>query len=121
MVCDTLFGKNHNRSTNANAFRHALWNIFLCKETMKRTNSTNKSIQWAEKTTQLYEEVTQNSLLEKQMDLHNNEFGRMLFLTYFDKNEAKLIGLLQKEMENSQKVNNIEEMEFFKKQLIYLE
>ncbi|GHC44970.1 DUF6973 domain-containing protein [Ulvibacter litoralis] len=120
-LCDGLFGKSHHKSNQANAFRHALWNILICKNVLKRTKTTQKAVIWAQKMTHLYEKVTQNPLLDEKMDLHNNEIGQMLFLKVFDKKEAEIIQILEKEVEKAQKIDKIEDFELATNSLVYLE
>ena len=86
-ICDDLFGRSHHRSNEANAFRHALWNILICQKTLKKTKNEEKSIIWTQKVTNLYEKVTDNSNIEKEMDLHNNGVGLNLFSSVIDKRE----------------------------------
>ncbi|MDT0555502.1 DUF6973 domain-containing protein [Patiriisocius hiemis] len=109
-LCDTLYGKSHHRSTKANAFRHAYWNIQICLKTQKITKNEQKSIDFAKKLTDLYEKVTQNEPLDEAMDLHNNKIGRDNYLQVLDKSEQKIIDFVQKLAERAQKVSNLEEM-----------
>jgi hypothetical protein len=120
-VCDELFGKSHHKNNRANAFRHALWNILICQNTLKWTKNVEKSIVWAQKVTFLYEKVTKNKDLERFMDLHNNAVGRNQFLVIFDKKEDKIIQLLQNLMENAHKLMKIDQKPILQTQLIYIE
>lgn len=120
-ICDDLFGNTHHRSNKANAFRHALWNILICQKTLKTTKNLEKSIIWTQKVTNLYEKVTDNSNIEKEMDLHNNDFGLNLFSSIIDKNETEIIEILQKLMKNSQKVDKMENFSLFKNSLVHIE
>ena len=120
-ICDTLFGSTHHRSNKANAFRHALWNILICQKTLKTTKNLEKSIIWTQKVTSLYEKVTDNSNIEKEMDLHNNAFGLNLFSSIIDKNETEIIEILQKSMKNSQKSGKLEDFVLFKNSLVHIE
>lgn len=61
-------GSLHN--TNADAFRHAVWNYFICEK---------EDCNWAKQWTDAHEEWPGNPPLEKQMDLHNNKLGRDIF------------------------------------------
>lgn len=120
VLCDGLFGTSHHKSNQANTFRHALWNILICKNVLKRTKSNEKSVIWAQKVTHLYEKVTQNALLDEKMDLHNNDVGRILFLKVFDKNEAEIIQILQKEIETAIKIEKTEDFELAENKLVYI-
>lgn len=120
-ICDSLFGNTHHKGNKANAFRHALWNILICKEVLKKSKTTEKTLNWTQKVTNLYEKVTQNALLDKKMDLHNNKIGQNFFLKVLDKNEAEIIQFLQYKAENAQKITLIEDLETATNQLVYLE
>jgi hypothetical protein len=120
-ICDALFKKAHHRRNKANAFRHALWNVLICKNSLKMTKNKQKSVFWAQKVTDLYEKVTNTDLLDEAMDLHNNGIGRICFLNYLDKNEAKIVEILQEKSKNAQKVSKIVEIESNSAALVYLE
>jgi hypothetical protein len=119
-ICNTLFGNDHNKSSKANAFRHALWNILICVKTLKTTQNKQLSIDWAEKVTNLYEKVTKNEVLDKVMDLHNNAVGRKLFFRVFDHSEEELIRFLLKKLEKAQKIEHIEDVKNFENDLVYI-
>lgn len=119
-ICDQLYGKDHQRSNKGNAFRHAVWNVLLCKKTFKNSKNKQKSVFWAQRVTDLYEKMTQNELLDEAMDLHNNAVGRICFLNYLNQNEQEIIKFLQKKAENAKKVANIEELSKISNQMVYL-
>ena len=75
---------------------------------------------WAQKVGDLYEKVTQNEILDQEMDLHNNTVGRIFFLNHFDQKETKIIDLLQKMSQKAQKTDKIEQMHQHKNDLVYL-
>jgi hypothetical protein len=112
-VCNTLFGNEHNKSTRANAFRHALWNILICCYSIKKTKNKDLSSIWTEK-------VTKNDILEKSMDLQNNTVGRKLFLEFLDYSEANIIILLQKKAKNAQKIVKMEVFQNSNSELVYI-
>ncbi len=120
-ICNEHFGTAHNRSNAANAFRHALWNVLICRNTLKRTKNKQKSVFWAQKVGDLYEKVTQNKPLEEAMDLHNNAVGRIYFLNLIDKTEEEIVSFTLEKMKNAKKVANIEEMERYRIEMFYLE
>ena len=119
-LCDQLFHKDHNRSNRGNAFRHALWNVLIAQKVFKIARKEEKSVLFTQKTTSLYEKVTQNSLLDREMDLHNNRMGLQWFRQLFDKNEDKIIQFLQKKTKNAQKVSKIDEIYSFPDDLVFL-
>ena len=51
---------------------------------MKYAKNKQKSVFWAQKVGDLYEKVTQNEILDQEMDLHNNTTGRILFLNHLE-------------------------------------
>jgi hypothetical protein len=119
-LCNELYGTAHHKSNRANAFRHALWNLLICKYVQKRTKNEAKSTTWAKKVTDLYEKVTQNEKMDEAMDLHNNDLGRRWFPLSIDKNEAEIVTFLQKKTENAQKINSLDEIMQHSKNLVYL-
>ena len=119
-ICDRLYNNTHHKSSKANAFRHALWNVLICRNVIKYTKNKQKSVFWAQKVGDLYEKVTQNEILDQEMDLHNNTVGRIFFLNHFDQKEAKIIDLLQKMSQKAQKTDKIEQMHQHKNDLVYL-
>jgi Domain of unknown function (DUF6973) len=119
-VCDALYGNAHHKSNRANAFRHALWNLLICKKSFKSLKNKQKSVFWAQKVTDLYEKVTRNELLDEAMDLHNNAIGRICFLNLLAENEAKNIAFLEEMAKNAQKIASIDEIKKSNRQLVYL-
>ena len=120
LICDTLYKQTHHKSNKANAFRHALWNVLICRNVIKYAKNKQKSVFWAQKVGDLYEKVTQNEILDQEMDLHNNTVGRIFFLNHFDQKEAKIIDLLQKMSQKAQKTDKIEQMRQHRNDLVYL-
>ncbi|GEQ84786.1 hypothetical protein ULMS_02940 [Patiriisocius marinistellae] len=120
-LCDERFDKSHHKSNQANAFRHALWNILICKNALKVTKNKQKSVFWAQKVGDLYEKVTQNEKMDKAMDLHNNSVGRILFLNLLEKNEEEILSFLAFKTQSSQKANTIADMAKYRNELVYIE
>ena len=119
-ICNRLYGRSHHKNGKENAFRHALWNMLICINTLKRTKNKQKSVFWAENITILYEKVTKNELFDQFMDLHNNELGRRWFLEDSFKNEEKLINFLQEKLKSAQKVTKIEKTGLIENCLIFI-
>ena len=119
-VCNELFGKRHHTNRKENAFRHALWNLEICGFCQKRFKNDEKTTIWAEKVTNMYEKVTQNDPLDEAMDCHNNAIGRKLFLCHFAQKTDKMIDFLLKMMENSVKIEKIEEIKNYQDKLVYI-
>lgn len=70
----------HNNK--ADAFRHALWNIYMSKRV---------SPQWAEQYGNAHESAPDNPPNEKAMDLHNNAIGRRIYGQYSAHEELPLL------------------------------
>lgn len=119
-ICDSLYGKAHHKNGKANAFRHALWNIEICQGSFGVTKNVGKSIYWAKKITDLHEKMAPNAKLETAMDLHNNEIGRMLFMSIADRNESNVVDYIQKKVENAQLLTKVEDIENCKNELVYI-
>ncbi|KAA3624559.1 MAG: hypothetical protein DWP94_03270 [Flavobacterium sp.] len=119
-VCNELFGKRHHTNGKENAFRHALWNLEICIFCQKRLKNVEKTTNWAQKVTNMYEKVTQNESLDEAMDYHNNAIGRMVFLSHFAKKKDKMIEFLHKMMENSVKIEKIEDINNCQNKLVYI-
>lgn len=120
-VCNKHFGKSHHKSNSANAFRHVLWNLLICRHTFNYTKNKQKSVFWAQKVGDLYEKVTQNNALDEAMDLHNNAVGRIYFLNLFDKTEEETLQFLLTEVNNAQQVIDIKQMDRFRNKMIYID
>lgn len=119
-IFDSLYGKAHHKNGKANAFRHALWNIEICQGFFGVTKNVGKSIYWAKKITDLHEKMAPNAKLETAMDLHNNEIGRMLFMSIADRNESNFVDFIQKKVENAQLLTKVEDIENCKNELVYI-
>ncbi len=119
-ISNERYGKAHFYSGKANAFRHALWNYLLCQKVNSIINNPIRSSIFTECLVNYYEKVTQNEAMERMMDLHNNEIGRMIFLSTLKENQEKMIDFIQKQAKNAQKVSKIESFQEFMNQLVYL-
>jgi len=78
-MCDKRFGKAHHKNNKANAYRHALWNMAIAQQCIKKGKTLSVSLAWAEEITNWHEKAFVNNPLETQMDLHNNKMGRLWF------------------------------------------
>jgi hypothetical protein len=116
-ICNRRFGLSHHGHGIENAFRHALWNILICQNSIKMTKNRQKSVIWAKKVTDLYEKVTKTDLLNRSMDLHNNAIGRKLFL---ESNSADLEQKLVEMMRNGRIIDQNMQFSSFGKELVYI-
>jgi len=119
-LCNTRFGNTHHGVNKANAFRHALWNVSLCRNVYKLNQNKQKSVFWAQKVTDLYEKVTQNSGLDDDMDLHNNAMGRAAFLNTLGQNESEIITYLLEKSEKAIKIEHLDQIAEAKNQMVYI-
>ena len=119
-ICNRLFGKRHHGRGQANAFRHALWNYEICRNCQIRLKNSKKTVKWTQKVTDLYEKVTQNEDLDREMDCQNNAVGRSIFEQFGIKNDHFIHNLVLKMAKNGQKVSKIEEIRQNPDKLVYL-
>ena len=119
-TCNDCFGKKHHGDTKSNAFRHALWNYLICEQCFEILGSIEKAMEWSKRITDLHEELSPNSKLAKEMDLHNNRIGRDLFAEnheiQFDHVEE-----LQEMTRNAVKISSSEDIKAAKNELVYIE
>lgn len=78
-ISKKYFPQTHHLNGKGNAFRHALWNCLIMMYCCK-ISSPKKALYWCEKITLFHENTFPNTPLQRQMDLHNNQVGRGLFL-----------------------------------------
>ena len=78
-IAEKLFPHSHSSHGAGNAFRHALWNCLIMMYCCK-ISSTEKSLKWTEKITNMHEDLFPNPPLQRKMDLHNNQVGRDYFM-----------------------------------------
>lgn len=117
------FHESHGGRGAANAFRHAAWNLLIAKNASFFT-SKRKAVIWAKYITDLHEEVFPNEPFDNQMDLHNNQIGREVFLDLTNQNiksKNKMIQYLVQKTESAVgladeklMINYQDEMVYFK-------
>ena len=120
IICNRLCKDGHSKSNKGNAVRHALWNVLIAKKSLKFTKNVQKSADWAQKVTDLYEKVTQNSNIDEQMDLHNNAIGRKLFIKYCDKGKTELIKIIFKSSTQAIKIKTVEDLDNIKSNMVFI-
>ncbi len=122
-ICDSLYGKKHHRNNPANAFRHAFWNMLLCRAVFKIHGDLEKALDWAKTITDLHEEISFSNDLAKAMDLHNNAVGRKLFKEKH-KNfrlEKEIIFILKEIAKNAQQIALPKEVENYSGKLVFID
>jgi len=120
IVCDQYFKNNHHKNGIGNAFRHALWNVLICKYAFKINKNVTKSTNWAKKITDLHEKLAPNEPLENAMDLHNNEVGRVYFVKLKHNSLEEIVLFLEKKILRAKVVSDIKIMQNHNKDLVYL-
>lgn len=119
-ICDKEFGATHHKSNKANAFRHALWNILLIKKCSKNTQNNLKAISWARTITTWHETFSVNKVLERKMDLHNNEIGRWMYFKVKNLSEEVMITILLKKTAEAIKMKEPFQEEFYREALVFI-
>lgn len=109
--CNIQYGKEHHRNTAANAFRHALWNYYIARKCYRGKSNIDKVLGWARDFTDWHEDFSKNPPLARQMDLHNNKAGRILFKKDPHLKNEDLINILRSKAVASVKVTALEELE----------
>lgn len=120
-IAQKEFPDIHDEHNKANAFRHALWNILIAKESAKFSSDLEAVLNWAKRITDWHEEFSPNKEMAKLMDLHNNKFGRNQFLDLKDKSTETIITTLKNELMNAVQVQQKSEFKNYENQLVYLE
>ena len=65
-IISSFFYFKFGDEDESDAFRHCLWAAFIAKDT---------NLVWAKKWTDAHEDIPDNPLVSKEMDIHNNENG----------------------------------------------
>lgn len=111
----------HDQDNKANAFRHALWNILIAKESAKFSSDVEAVLNWTKRITDWHEEFSPNKEMARLMDLHNNQFGRNKFLDLKEKSTETIVISLKNEFTNAVQVKHPSEFKNLENQLVYLE
>lgn len=119
-ISTTHYGRQHYKNGPANAFRHALWNFLIAKRCHSWRRNEQKVMTWTKKITDWHEGAFPNRELAREMDLHNNEIGRALFLKHAALDEESLISLLKQMTQESVKVDSISDLENLKNKMIHI-
>lgn len=111
----------YDQDNKANAFRHALWNILIAKESAKFSSDVEEVLSWTKRITDWHEEFSPNKEMARLMDLHNNQFGRNKFLDLKEKSTETIVISLKNEFTNAVQVKHPSEFKNLENQLVYLE
>jgi hypothetical protein len=110
-IVQEKFPDIHGENNVANAFRHALWNLLISFECLKREKNLEFIISWTKEITDWHEDFSPNKALARAMDLHNNFIGRELFLSCRGKSENEVIKELELKLYSAICVKSYEEIE----------
>ena len=120
-IAQKEFPDIHDQHNKANAFRHALWNLLIAKESAKFSSDLEEVLSWTKKITDWHEEFSPNKEMARLMDLHNNQFGRNKFLDLKEKSTETIVISLKNEFTNAVQVKHPSEFKNLENQLVYLE
>ncbi|MEO0573278.1 MAG: hypothetical protein AAF039_16340 [Bacteroidota bacterium] len=114
------FGKKHYQNGQANAFRHALWNVLITKYCAKSTKAITRALHWTKKITDWHEKTFFSKELPMKMDYHNNEAGRNLFEEHPQWPQATFVQQLLTLTANALKINSETDLHQLKNYLVYI-
>lgn len=114
------YGKSHQASNKANAFRHALWVVLIGQAVYRRSGSINKAKAWAKKVTDMHENIAVNKPLERAMDLHNNKMGLLFFEKHASTSAKELVVFLKHQAEQAQQIATVVEVKDHPNHLVYI-
>lgn len=114
------FGRKHYLNGQANAFRHALWNVLIGKTCWKGRKGIDRVVQWTKKITDWHEEAFFSQELPMKMDFHNNAVGRILFETKKEWTEDQFIQHLLHLTAAAVKIDRRTDLGMLTGQLVYI-
>ncbi|MBP2834160.1 hypothetical protein J8281_18325 [Aquimarina sp. U1-2] len=94
--------------------------VLFCKVTYNVKKCEQKAVDWAKQVTDLHEDLSPNSELERAMDLHNNKIGRDLFVQFKDRSHLDLIHLVKQKTRTAVRVENSSDIKNFPDNLVHL-
>lgn len=120
-IAQREFPDIHNEHNKANAFRHALWNLLIAKESRKFSKDDNEILNWTKTITDWHEEFSPNKEMPKLMDLHNNKIGRNKFPKWKEESSESIVLFLKTELQKAVQIKQKSEFKNFENKLVYLE
>ena len=120
-VSQKEFPNTHGFHNKANAFRHALWNIFIANQCSLFSRKSHEVILWTKEFTDWHEDFSPNEELSRIMDLHNNYIGRELFLKTPKSTHKQWLILMKEQLHKAVQIVSVEDVVNYPSQLVYLE
>ncbi len=114
------YGKLHHKNGPANAFRHAFWNYLIAKRCFNWQRNEEAVLVWAKKVTDWHEDSFPNKKLPREMDLHNNEVGRFIFVQNIEKSEQEIVELLKQMTLDSIKIEENSTLSDYKNRMVHI-
>ena len=115
------FPDTHGFHNKANAFRHALWNIFIANQCSLFSRKSHEVILWTKEFTDWHEDFSPNEELSRIMDLHNNYIGRELFIKTTKSTHKQWVILMKEQLHKAVQIVSVEDVVKYPSQLVYLE
>lgn len=119
-ISEEKFPRIHGKHNKANAFRHCFWNLLIAKKCAYFSKNENSVLSWTKRFTDLHEELNPNKLLAREMDLKNNELGRLWYLILKTSTTEEIINYLFLKLNKAEKVDTVLAIKE-SKELVYLE
>ncbi|NKI31082.1 DUF6973 domain-containing protein [Croceivirga thetidis] len=119
-VSSEHFGRKHYQNGQANAFRHALWNVLIAKSCARKKEKLKNALDWTKKITDWHEKAFFSKSLPMTMDYHNNAVGRWLFETNSRYSKEEFITNLLVLTAKATQITKESNLELYKNQLVYI-
>ena len=114
------FPNIHGLHNEANAFRHAIWNLLIASKCHKIDSDIESVLNWTKKITDWHEDFSPNEELMRMMDLYNNKVGREIYRSIQTSDVEKIQAELMNKLSDAVLVSSTEEIEQVNGTLIYL-
>jgi hypothetical protein len=114
------FGRKHYQNGQANAFRHALWNVLIAQKCMSGKKVLSKVLNWTKLIADWHEEAFFSNELPMKMDYHNNAVGRTIFCNNLSYSQEQFIQLLLQLTQKAVKIDKNTGIKKYKNQLVYI-
>lgn len=89
LQAEKIYGKTHWSNGMGNAYKHALWSLFIAQKNQWAFRTEEQSTTWARRITDLHEKCFPNDTANSQMDKQNNQIGLALYRRLYQKNNGR--------------------------------